>query len=254
MTNYRPISLLTSFSKVLEKAIYNRLSHHLHMSNMLVTEQHGFWNGISTEKAAFRLMNSVFQSLNKKRHVGGIFCDLTKAFDCVNHDILLSKLRFYGIRGETADWFRSYLSNRKQRVEVKSSNACNISYSNWGTVKQGFPQGSILGPILFLMYINDLPRRINTLAEPILFVDDTSVIISGSNSEEFCSMARIVLSHIIKCFGANELLLNLDKTNIVKFVTKNSPHPPLSIGYKENFIKELTSIKFLGLQIDNHLN
>ncbi|GFG38826.1 hypothetical protein Cfor_11239 [Coptotermes formosanus] len=123
MTNYRPVSLLPSFSKVLEKAMYNRLSHHLHMNNIPVTEQHGFRNGISTEKAAFRRTNSVFQSLNKKRHVGGIFCALAKAFDCVNHDILLFKLHFYGIQGETADWFRSYLSNIKQRAEAEFSNS-----------------------------------------------------------------------------------------------------------------------------------
>ena len=139
----------------------------------------------------------------KEMQAGGIFCDLTKVFDCVNHVIFLSKLHFCGIRGITADWFRSYLSNRKQRVEVKSSIAAHISSSDWGIVKEGVLQGSILGPVLFLVYRNDVPLRINSPSEPI-FADDTSVIISSKHFEEFCSMARLVLSQAIKWFGASK--------------------------------------------------
>jgi hypothetical protein len=123
MTNYRPILLLTVFSKVFEKAMHNRLSHHLYTNNILVSEQHGFKKGISTENAVFRLTDSVLKSINQKTHVGGIFCDLTKAFDCVNHEILLAKLHFYGIQGVAEDWFKSYLTNRRHKVEIKSLNA-----------------------------------------------------------------------------------------------------------------------------------
>jgi hypothetical protein len=118
--------------------------------------------------------------------IGGIFCDLAKAFNCVNYEILFSKLHYFGIQGAKANWFRSYLTQRKQKIEIKSPYATQSTYSIWGTIKHGFPQGSILGPLLFITYINDLPKTINTLAIPIIFADDTSVIISSKNLDNFC--------------------------------------------------------------------
>jgi hypothetical protein len=154
MTNYRPISLLKVFSKVLEKFMYNRLNHHMHTNNTLVPEQCGFSQVKSIENAVFKLTDRILKSINHEMHVGGIFCDLAKAFDCVNHGSLLVKLYYYGIQGTVANWFRFYLTNRKQKNEIKSFAKFS---SKWGTVKQGIPQRSILGPMLFLIYINDLP-------------------------------------------------------------------------------------------------
>jgi hypothetical protein len=106
---------------------------------------------------------------------------LAKAFDCVNQEILLAKLHFCGIRGATADWFKSYLTNRRQKVEIKSRNETRNFFSDWGKLKHGVPQGSILGPLLFIIHKNDLPRKINSISKPLLFADDTSVIIYNRN-------------------------------------------------------------------------
>ena len=192
--------------------------------------------------------------LTKNYMLEEFFCDLSKVFDCVNHEILSTKLHFYGIQGITIGWFRSYLTNRKQKVETKSPNSTQNLVSGWGTMKHGILQGSILGPLLFLVYINDLPLRINSLAEPILFADNTSVIISNRNFIEFSTTANLVLACMIEWFSANKLILNLEKTNIMKFVTNNLPCCALAIGHKDKYTEEAVNLKFLGIQIDNHLN
>jgi hypothetical protein len=126
MSNYRPISLLTSFSKIFEKVIFNRLHNHVHNNNTLAAEQYGFRNNLSTESASYNLINNILEALNNKFTVRGIFCDLTKAFDCVNHTILLSKLEFYGITGSAYNLFKSYLNDRYQRVIIKNTNCYNF--------------------------------------------------------------------------------------------------------------------------------
>jgi len=116
MNNYRPIPLLTAMSKILEIIMFRRLEQHLESNNILTTDQFGFRKGVHIENAVFSLPNNIITSLNQRQWVGGIFCNLTAAFDCVNHTILLNKLHYYGIRGKCHLWFKSYLENRKQRV------------------------------------------------------------------------------------------------------------------------------------------
>jgi len=150
MSNYRPISLLTSFSKIFEVTYY-RIQKHITVNNILADEQYGFRNNSSTESASFNLINNILDALNNNKLVGGIFCDLTKAFDNVDHNVLLCKLEFYGITGKANNLIKSYLSDRYQRVLIKN-NCSNRCFSEWGKIKQGVPQGSILGPLFFLLY------------------------------------------------------------------------------------------------------
>jgi hypothetical protein len=135
MTNYKPVSTITNFSKVPEKIMYKRLSHHMRTNNILVPEQFGFRKGLSTEDAACKLTDNVLKSINQKMHVRGIFSDLAKAFSCVNHEILLTKLHFYGIQGTAAEWLRSYLMDRRQKTRIKSSNDTQNFFLKLGASK-----------------------------------------------------------------------------------------------------------------------
>jgi len=149
--------------------------------------------------ATYAFLNTVLSSLDNKNYVGGLFCDLQKAFDCVNHDILLAKMKFYGITGIAHNLIRSYLANRYQRTKI------NKLSSTWERVNHGVPQGSVLGPLLFLIYINDFPSAINKLASSVRFADDTSIIISNANPEEFKNNTILVMNEIIEWFQSNLL-------------------------------------------------
>jgi hypothetical protein len=176
-SNYRPISIPTSFSKIFLKVLYNRLCYHIRDNHILANEQFGFRQASSTTSASYHLINNVLSALNSKLLVGGIFSDLQKAFDSVNYDILLSKLEFYGITGTVYKLVRYYLQNRHQRVLVNSDS--NKYYSKWEPVTVGVPPGSILGPLLFLLYVNDVPNVISDISKPILYADGTSLIITN---------------------------------------------------------------------------
>jgi hypothetical protein len=252
MTNYRPISLLTSFSKVFERIIYDRLSDHMEVNNMLATEQFGFRPCSSTEKASYRLMDEILKSLNNRLMVGGIFCDLQKAFDCVNHNILLTKLEFYGIKGTFLKLIKSYLEGRYQRVML-NNNTFN-SNSKWELVRHGVPQGSVLGPLLFLLYINDLPKAINDNVKMVLFADDTSIIITSPNPTDFNNKVNKVLQDINVWFATNLLSLNLEKTQFMQFITKSNSLIDINIMLGNKKIVNVHNTKFLGLILDNALS
>jgi hypothetical protein len=163
------------------------MSQHLHANNILVPEQFWFSKGISTEKVTFTLTNNILNSINQWRQIRGIFCDLAKVSDCVNHKILLGKLCYYGIQGVNAHWFESYLVNRKQKIEIMLQTKQKKSSWNWGINKSDVPQGSILWPLLLITHINDLPLGTNTYSKPVLFADNISVLITANNLKRFAN-------------------------------------------------------------------
>jgi hypothetical protein len=230
MANCRPISLLTSFSKIFEKVIYSRV-HHIDVNNILAQEQYGFRTKSSTELATYNLINNILLALNSKLSVGGLFCDLTKAFDCVNHDVLLAKLEFYGINGKVGKLIKSYLNDRYQRTLINDNYSKCIS--DWQKVKQGVPQGSILGPLFFLLYSNDLPYLINKISKPILYADDTSIICFNSDSTEHVTILKTILVEIKEWFTSNSLSLNFNKMNYVHFSTKLKTKSDININYED---------------------
>jgi hypothetical protein len=193
---------------------------HLNKYNILSTEQYGFRKGLKTDNAIYKLTTEILNAMNNKQIVGGIFCDLEKAFDCVYHDILLSKLKFYGINGKDHALYESYLNNRYIRTVMHNNDNNNIA-SDWLTVRHEVPQGSILGSLLFLLYINDLPKIITKFSTPIIFADDTSILFSHSLINDFNKHIHIIFENINKWFKVNELSLNFNKTQYVHFRTKS---------------------------------
>ena len=250
VTNYRPISVLPCFSKLLERVMYNRLYKFLLENNILYQKQFGFQNAHSTEHAVLQLVNQITEAFSQGKYTLGIFLDLSKAFDTVNHNILLEKLKAYGIQSENLEWFRSYLSNRKQF----------ILYDDFKTevkiVKCGVPQGSILGPLLFLIFVNDLSNSTKVL-DPVLFADDTNLFCSDNNIRTLFETANQELRQNNDWFLVNKPSLNIEKTKYMLFHKcidqENIPLKLPLLQLNSNIIERENSLKFLGVILDEYL-
>ena len=258
LDNYRPVSTLPIFGKIYEKLIYNRLYSFLLSNNVIFENQFGFRRHHSTSHAINFSINKILGEIEAKRHVIGIFIDLSKAFDTIEHSKLFEKLQYYGIRGRCLEILKSYLSKRTQRTKFQGA------YSDDCLVEFGVPQGSVLGPLLFLLYINDIVGS-TTLGNFVLFADDTNIFVSGESEDEAYKSANSVLEKVYGYMYSNKLHINISKSCYIHFYphinrmtcarvrpfTKNN-NLNLYLGGK--LLKKVDKVKFLGVIIDEELN
>lgn len=248
LANYRPITILSCINTLFEKLIAKRVTSYLEKYRILSNAQHGFRTGYSVTTAVSSLTEIINQALNKNYFALGVFLDIRKAFDSVDHSILLRKLEHYGFRGQVLGFFRSYLTNRKQYVVVRGKE------SSLKTVKTGVPQGSVLGPILFSLFINDYPRSLR-FSNSILYADDTALIIPRQSLQEAEEIAQSELQNTLAWFETNKLILNSKKTKYVVFASNRKTIPTKCNLYLGNTqIQQISSYKYLGITLDSSLH
>lgn len=241
--NYRPISILPVFSKIFEKIVAKRLLDYLTEKSLLTPHQFGFRPKYSTDLAIHHLCQNMYNAIDGKKYQLTVFCDLSKAFDTISHPILLRKLLVYGIRGPAHHWFESYLSFRKQCTVIN-----NVS-SPLKSLSYGVPQGSVLGPILFLLYINDITRS-SSLLNFLLFADDTSIFVQGGDLKDLENTVNVELVHVGNWLKSNKLTLNINKTQFMISHPLMSLPLPIKLKIDNIMIQQVSEMKFLGITID----
>ena len=254
LKNYRPVSLLPAISKIVEKIMYKKLLSFL--EPILFKHQYGFRPKHSTIHPIIHLLNYCAESSNKPTSeiTLAIFCDLSKAFDVISHEILLNKLNNYGIRGNVNNWFRSYLTNRSQFVDIDGHSSSLLN------IQCGVPQGSILGPLLYLIYVNDIPNSCN--GNILSFADDTTLYMSNSNLPALFLEANQTVNKLFNWFCANRLSLNPTKTKyiVIRPYQQQCNFTGLNVAINNNILKRIgndceeKSVKFLGIFIDENLS
>ena len=243
--SYRPISLLPALSKVLEKIILVRMMTFLSDNNIISEHQFGFRPKFSTEYAIVDIYDKLTKNLDNSSTSCAIFLDLAKAFDTVSHNILLRKLEKYGFRGNTLKLLSSYLKDRYQFVKLGTEK------SEISLIEFGVPQGSILGPILFLLYINDLAENTNLFVK--LYADDTFLCADNSDPKLLEEQVNAELDKVYRWLNSNRLTLNISKSNFM-IISRKRNISPLSIRIEGNTLEQCKTYKYLGVIIDENLN
>lgn len=245
--NFRPVSNLIGIGKLYEKNICNTLIDFCDTHDIISKFQYGFKRNTSTSDAILTLTNDIYKAFDKKQYTLAVCLDLKKAFDTVDHTVLLGKLEHYGVRGYLYNWFQSYLTNRYQYVELKTSKSSILQLNT------GVPQGSILGPILFIIYINDLINTSNFF-KSVLFADDSIMYVSGDCINEIINVANGELLNIQNWISSNKLTINKDKSHYVIF-NRSKVFPPnlCNLQYNNHLMKREYKTKFLGITIDQKL-
>lgn len=246
--NYRPISVLSVVSKILERCVHNQLYSFLTSHDILSECQSGFRANHSTATTLLDFQDYVLKNIDKGFATGVIFLDLKKAFDTVNHKLLIEKLNDYGIQNNELKWFQSYLSHRKQVVCIDSV------LSDFKHIDIGVPQGSILGPLLFLIYINSLPSSVN--CKVIMYADDTSLLCKSKDPDTLENVLNNNLKSIANWFSKNELTLNIQKTKYMVFGSSHivGKFSNISVNYGDNVLEHVNEFKYLGVTLDPHLS
>ena len=250
ISNYRPIAILPYFSKIIERCIFNRLIDYGNLCNLFTQNQFGFTKGRSTQDAIILVTERIYECFDRG---DGSFCinvfvDFKKCFDTLNHEILISKLRLYGIIGLPLQLFSSYLENRTQSVRIGSTISTSLP------LNIGVPQGSILGPLLFLFFINDLPNISNN-SVPVLFADDLTLSFNCSNINEANLICNQTLEELFKWTNANKLSINFgrNKTYYIVHTFRNINQNDLVLQINGNILENLDEAPFLGVTIDKKL-
>ena len=246
ISNYRPISLLNTFSKIYEKFLLSRLETYLNKNSILYDGQFDFRKKRSTALALASFLDIVTEALDNSQYALSLFIDLSKAFDTIDHSLLLKKLSSYGIRGLALDLIKDYLSNRYQFVEI------NGVPSELMSISCGVPQGSILGPMLFLLYINDM-YTCTKILKLILFADDTTIVFTSNDLNKLIRTVNKELVLLSDWFALNKLSLNSLKTNYMIFKNNNLDSPLPDLILDGVTVTRVQSVKFLGVLVDEKL-
>lgn len=260
INNYRPITIIPILSKVFERVIYNRLNKFIDKYNILTTQQFGFRKNRSTTLACYNLVKEVTECIDNKMPVAALLLDLSKAFDLIDHGLLLAKIEKYGLRGTAHDWLHSYLSDRSQCTQITRMTSDENSktifkkqfQSKYRINNRGVPQGSILGPLLFLLFINDLPSV--THHKCLLFADDTTLIMKCTNPELYEYEINCAINEIVTWLNENRLMININKTKLIQFRNYKMNPITLDIKYQLSKVEKVESALFLGIMIDQHLS